>query len=488
MNSQSADENDDAVLQSLIDVAVPPAVEARMRSHLACFRRKLQAQREAPRKPWKLILPAAAAAAILLSLALNAWLRKADPAADWSLLSSACASENAAYLTGGLVHIRNEIQAFANPDVPGGATWLPISALRADGTLSANQLTLEPPQQGSLTVSDDSWYDGNSGRFVRLIKAGDAVIFANSFDGSAVYTFMAGAGKPDRQVVAAGFRAPAKPAQYLGLAAGMPTNLKGATGLQSVSEGKLADGADARVYQLGLPDADGKLGAYWLMKVRTADQTLAQKEFYIGDRRLLLARRVFSRSVNQAQVAWDLKDLEIQAAVAPAVAAISPDMVITGVSVADMVRRADFETYVLAGKPAWTDKAVLDDVLDLVSKPRRMFSLYWRADDGRHVVMVQSPSYNAMLGPRILKTQPVYTSPNGFKLYRNADEEKWFTRILLDSSRHVFGDPAADNRMGGLIGTPAGTVIALAVNGPLTDQELHSLIDPLVPAKDVADK
>jgi hypothetical protein len=164
---------------------------------------------------------------------------------------------------------------------------------------------------------------------------------------------------------------------------------------------------------------------------------------------------------------------------------MAPNMVVTNVTVAHMVKVADFETYTLAVKPAWTGEGVLTDILDVGSPPKRMFLHAWRAQDGRHVVMVQSPTYNEGLMPKIQGMEPAYTSPNGFKLYRpDEQKEKWFTNILLMSAQYVIKDAPAESRIGGLVLTPANTLVALAVNGPLSDEELHSLIDNLVPAKD----
>ena len=48
-------------------------------------------------------------------------------------------------------------------------------------------------------------------------------------------------------------------------------------------------------------------------------------------------------------------------------------------------------------------------------------------------------------------------------------------------------EPLSDSA-GFLIQTPAGMVPALAVNGKLTDDELHALIDSLIPAKEYLKK
>ena len=484
------------------------------------FNRRLRErlQKEAPtqargaghlylRRPVLLKTGLAAAAAILLAVGFLAWVGRggnssgSGPQAWFSLLSEACAAENEAFLASGMVHIRNEIVVHpAATERPGSSTpaissdapdytWVPICSLQADGKMGFHQLRLAVAGQ-SFTVEDSAWYDPASGRFARVVKAGDAVIFANSFDGSSVYAFKPG---PDgaleltQAAVTKSFTAPKEPAAFLGISAGLRTSLgKKEPTVREVTDGKLADGSPARVYKVGFPDPQGQMAAYWLFRVRQSDKTVAEKEFYVGKHKQLSIRRVLTEPVQQPGMSWSLAELkERKPASQPStVASVTTDMVIVNISVAQMVERADFETYALAKKPAWTAKGVLVDCLDVGSPPKRMFIHAWRADDGRHVVMAQSPTYNKALIPKIQNTQPSYSSAKGFKLFRNAEREKWMANILLSSARGVIRDVPGEKRMAGLVQTPAGTLIALAVNGQVSDEELHSLIDNLVPAKD----
>ena len=164
-----------------------------------------------------------------------------------------------------------------------------------------------------------------------------------------------------------------------------------------------------------------------------------------------------------------------------------PDMVVPDVSVRHMVEKADFETYIFAANPAWTCQRQIIDVLDVVSPPHRMFSIAYRANDGRHVVLDQSPTFNKTLGllTKLPGVRLIYQSPKGFKVWcyppgwgkKTADD-------LLKGSRHYIKDPPSKQAIGYLLETPAGTFPALAINGQVTDEELHALIDSLVPARE----
>ena len=77
----------------------------------------------------------------------------------------------------------------------------------------------------------------------------------------------------------------------------------------------------------------------------------------------------------------------------------------------------------------------------------------------------------------------VYTSPNGFKVW-GGGPQKWYSQILLQSARWFIKDPPSEDRIGYVLESPAGTFPALAINGPISDEELHKLVDSLIPAKD----
>jgi hypothetical protein len=237
------------------------------------------------------------------------------------------------------------------------------------------------------------------------------------------------------------------------------------------------------VYKVGTPGPDGQLNAWWLFRVRDEDATIAEKEFVLSGRSLLLIRRVLTESVEAPGVSWNLGEIEelLGAPEAEQKVSVMADMVIPRVSIEHMVERADFETYVFKTRPAWTGDIEITDCIDPASPGARMFIMTARAEDGRHLVLVQSPSYNKMLGNVVKQGKVVYTSPNGFKVW-GGGPQKWFSQILLQSARASIKDPPSENRIGYVFESPAGTFPALAVNGPVSDEELHNLVNSLVPA------
>lgn len=408
----------------------------------------------------------------------------------YDLLSKACAAEETLFAGTKIVHIQNEIvvQAMGTAEsvAPLNEVWLPMCALKPDGQLRFHQLKL-PAAAESYVVTDHSWYDPVTGCFTRVLKAGDAVVFGNSYDGRFIYdatTGPSGVVQVASQALAAGFKPPQSPAEYLGIAPGLKTALaQDDSMVQSVEQGALADRAAVHIFKVGMSNPDGQPNdSWWLFKVRDDDTTIAEKEFILFGRPRLLIRRILTESVEAPGVSWNLNELEGTGAKAAQPVSVAPDMVIPSVSVQHVVEHAKFEAYVFSAQPAWTDAVQITDCLDPASGGRA-FLLIARADDHRHVVLVQAPIYNLTLGSVVKTRTLVYTAPNGFKVW-GGGPQKWYSQILLQSAQYVIKDKPSEDRIGYVLESPAGTFPALAINGPVTDDELHRLVDSLIPAKD----
>ena len=213
----------------------------------------------------------------------------------------------------------------------------------------------------------------------------------------------------------------------------------------------------------------------------TMPRSRRRSSLLLGRPRLLI-RRVLTESVEAPEVSWNLNELEGTGAKAAQPVSVTPDMVIPSVSVQHMVERAKFETYVFSAQPAWTGPVQITDCLDPASGGRA-FLLIACADDHRHVVLVQAPIYNLTLGAVVKAGTLVYTSPNGFKVW-GGGPQKWYSQILLQSARWFIKDQPSEDRIGYVLESPAGTFPALAINGPVSDEELHKLVDSLITAKD----
>jgi hypothetical protein len=472
-----------------------PHLKERIMSEIT--KREVAVARPAPRgraagRRWRPILAAGVAA----TLVLVAWVggrlagHRGGPGAGergtaLNLLSQAWAAEESLFPANGVIHIVNQVAVLPVSDATmARARWLPLCSLGASGKLEIHQLSLSAAPGEEYTVTDEAWYDRATGRFARVLGTGGKTVFANAYDGAAVYSLQ-DAGGVQKEPVSAGFTAPASPAEFLGIAAGLRNRIEAGSSdlVEAAGEGTLADGSPVSVLKAGLPDPEGNVTAYCLFRIRHDDTRIAEMEFVVGGEPQLLVRRVATELVREPGVPWDLAG--VTGAAPSQDVGVRPDMVRNDVSVQHMVDTADFETYLFSTAPAWAPERTIVDVLDLASPPQRMFFIACRASDGRHVVLVQAPSYNRMLGPLVKTGRLVYESPNGFKVW-SGPRDQWLADILLKSARAWIKDPSAPDRTGYALESPAGTFPCLAVNGPITESELHGLIDSLVPAKSQA--
>jgi hypothetical protein len=444
----------------------------------------------------KSTLAMAVAALVLIASAFLLWRVRGEGQLDesaFSLLKKAYAADQGVFQTGRVVHIVNEIlvRPIADPALS-SARWFPIVSLEATGQPRFHQLSLAAKPVEDYTVSDESWYEASSGRFVRKLAVGGTPIYANSFDGQAVYWLNSsgpGPAQVEKHAVTAEFRPPQNPEQLLGIAAGLPTRIdeKDKSLVSDAGEVSLDDGTKGRLLRVRYPQPDEfvKQNAYMLFAIRNDDNRIARIEFVVDGKSLYEVRRVTTETIDRADITWNLAGVADAVADAPKPpAGITPDMVVPNVAVKHMVEKASFPTYIFQSNPPWAGERQITDILDVVSPPNRMFAITYRAQDGRHVVLLQSASYNRMMEPITKIAKVVYTSPSGVKVL-SGPQDKWLAGILLQSSQATIQDPPAENRTGYLLQTPEGTFPALAVNGTLTDEELHALVDSLVRANTV---
>lgn len=460
------------------------------------------------------LIKIAAAAVILIGVLFwyNQRQDNYDGISYFSLLSKACAAEQALFFQNGPVHITNEIIVYPVEDKNQSLevddskpqwlkdaetlhswldyNWLPMCSVKANGHLRFNQLELRSDREQPYTIIDESWYDSSMGRFARVLKLGERVVFANSYDGQFVYSCEVDANGITGIIgekVTDNFNPPQNPAEFLGITAGLRSGIdeEDVVLIQEVKEGTLTDGTDVRIVKAGFEDFHGKVNTYWIFRIRSDNDTIAEMEFILLGQPRLLIRRVSSETVAAMDISWNLKELEEKIAGKKEISkvGITPDMVISNVSVQHMIENADYQTYIFASNPAWAEHCEIVDCVDIPSPGHRAFFLAYRAEDGRHVVLVQAHSYNTMLGGFARKGQLVYTSPNGFKVW-GGGPDKWYSKILLMSAQSTIKDPPSDERIGYVLESPSGTFPTLAVNGPLTDEELHGLIDSLVPSEE----
>ena len=414
-----------------------------------------------------------------------------------NLLTDAWAAEKAVFEKEGILYLENEIivKSVSDP-VMSRMRWFPVISLEANGKPRFHQLNLPAEQNEGYIVHDESWYDPETCRFMRLFSVDGVPVYAYSFDGASVYML-----EPDSDghyritgaPVAGEFVPPQKPAGFLGIAAGLPSGIdeKDTGDVSDEGESTLGDGSIVKVLKVGFPNESPVLAksSYVLYKIRKDDATIAEIEWIARKLTLLIIRRVRTETLDNPDVRWNLDGFDTTANSAPErpKAGMKSDMIVQDVSVRHMIENADFETYVFASDPSWTHRRTITDLLDIVSPSHRMFTVVYSANDGRHVVLIQAHTFNEHFG--LLRKGCIlkYTSPNGFKVWSGL-QNKWMAKVLLSSAQSVLHDTPSDDRTSYILESPGGTFPCIAINGQVTGEEFHELIDSLSPARKIVEK
>lgn len=459
------------------------------------------------------------AAAVLILVGIVSWFSSKPSSnqqiSSFSLLARACAAEQTLfYGTDGITHIANEIVLYPGQERDAGELlndleaevtqdkniafvkswlshrWLPIYSLGADGQLREHKLGPAKHTDRTVTVSDLAWYDTATGRFARVLKIGDQVLFANAYDGESVYLATKspeGALRIKQELVTDEFQMPNNPADFLGIAAGITGSIpkEHYPPIQEVTSETLDDGTPVRVYKLGFADPWGKVDTYFSFKISTDADVITEIECVVDGETTSVHRRTVAETVDSSEISWNLSELNVSP-VGYISAKIDSDAGINIVTIQQMSQRANSPVYVFETDPSWTYDRKIYDLPDEMSAPARIFVATYPAKDGRDVVLCQGETFTRYfsaidkaleLGNQVPWT---YESENGFKALHQDDKEgeMWWTEFALKSSGF---EPRA-NRVGYILMSPARAFMVLAINGPVSEQELQSLIDSLIPA------
>jgi hypothetical protein len=445
------------------------------------------------RRPW---LKLAAAAAVLLAASLcllGGGLLQTSRGRALSLVKAASAAEARLFAVDHIVSLRNEIVVEPlDAAASTAARWLvPLVAIGPDGTPRLSGLNLGGKPELGYTVIDQSWYDPATRRFARVLSLEDRPLFANSYDGKAVHMLeLNEKGEPriKDEPVTRDFKPPSDPAEFLGISAGLRSaaNRPDRRDLfRDQGPTKLRDGTSGRNLRSTNPGNDGKTptDTYAQWTIRDDDHTVESMAMVEFGRTIYTVRALKGIANSEPQFGWDL------AGARRAVGAVRPsppvqavaNVINVDISVAEMMQRADYPVYLFASAPGWTGQRRISDILDADSPPHRAFLVVYLAQDNRHVVLSQSyPPKNALAAVQ-RQCQLLYTSPAGVKVWSGGPLGRLATHILL-RARGFIGVPPAKDCSGYLLETPDGTIPGLAVNGALTEAELHGLVDSLRPA------
>ena len=440
-----------------------------------------------------------------------------------SLINTACAAEQTFFTGDSIVHITHEITLYPNTDAPDIANqldeliesnfsrnkdaafmrawfssyvWLPVHSLGPDGEIRWHKLELTETAEEACLIQEHIWYDPESGFFARVFKQQEQVLFALSYDGQAVYLAQAsddGRFEIQREPITEQFSLPDNPAEFLGISASFQgsMDMMNLPPVEEQSRQQLADGRWVRVYKLRWQGTD----AYHVFVVDDVDYTIEQIESVAYGWTIQQIQRVSSDSAETPGVSWNLAELAGQTTQAQSEVTFTEGM--TEITAQQMADRALVETFVFGRTPDWIAEQTFIEVLDEASPLRRMFMVFCRAADGRHIALTQGSTLGQYLEAALgmvkkagFQWTPRVFAGNRFKLHVLPDfrnlPDIGFESMREWSPGHIFkemGFEPSEVSRAYVMNSPTNTDFVMAVNGRLSDEELEDLVGGLVPAK-----
>jgi hypothetical protein len=432
---------------------------------------------------------------LLSILVLDVWepwnRSTSEKQAGFALIHQALANETAFFQQDGIVHIVNEISipAMSNEHLS-KARWVPMTSIDHTGKVHYNQLQVGAKPGEAYSVLDEVWYEKSTGRFARILSLYGRAIHATAYNGLSVYSIQSrndGNREIVGQLVTESFKVPENPGEILGFSIGLKNQFKNERPfpVEELDDETLDDGTILKVLKVSMGKQSEFIDSSMILKIDKEKGTLVSQEILVDGSPMITQRHISHETVTQADIEWDLSDIDIEQK--PAVGSFSPtvmkDMVNEDVSVAHIAKASKRTVYICEENPAWTQKRVITDVADIVSPPNRMAIIAYLAENSKHVILIQAETYNKAFGGLVPRCNLQYTAPNGIKLYECAPLQK-MSSMLLQSAYAVTKEKPSKDATCYLLETPDKTYPVLAINGTVSDSELHSVVDLLVSAEE----
>jgi hypothetical protein len=502
-------------------------------------------QKSAAPRPntWRIIMksPVTRVAAVLFlifGIAVVKWQisdkpEPTSPLAFLTFINTARAAEQTFFTGDNIVHITHEITLYPNTGAPdltkkldeliesnftlnrnlafmrawfSSRASLPVHSLKADGKYQWYTLELTGIADKASVIEEHIWYDPDTGYFIRAFMQGSQLIFAVSYDGSAVYMTEAwdhGKFEIKREPITEQFSLPENPAEILGISASFQgsMDMMNLPPIEEKSREQPADGSWLRVYKLSWPGTD----AYHIFKVDDVDNTIEQIESVAYGWTIQQIRRISSNTVEAPGFSWNLAELAGQSS------PLEPEVVVaegvTPVTPQQMADQAEVDTYVLGDMPDWIKEQKFVILSDKVSPYGAAYVVFCSTNDGRCVAISQGRTVHQYISGILnmsnqagLRWFPEYVSQNRFKVHDvstlgrivgiailtavsdltdDTGSKLWSSDALF---KQLGFEPLPDYRIY-MLDSPTDAYCSITFNGKFSDAEVRELIENLIPAR-----
>jgi len=414
--------------------------------------------------------------------------------ASFALLSKALAAQEEFLAGEGIKHIIKELVINLVPDsIHAWNRYLGLSLTRANGKSIHIDLRYPPKPKRKYTIRDEAWYDKSTGRLARLMWLEGKVLFAYSYNGE--YVCMTEQ-LPDssikivRDKAAETFTLPEKPLHFFGFVAGHDSVFKklDQERVIDLGPGRLEDGTPVRIIKTfgksrttEKPDSAGQVISYHLFRIRQDNNLIAEMEWVFQGISMEVTRYVLDEQVPDTGVPWSLEGIDSLLAGTVDFLflgfELQSDVFLEDLSAGDILANVDMQVFLFSSNPLSTNERKIN--FSRGGTP--VVNISYLAEDKRNVVLFQpGQRFRYWL---VATGELTYASLSGFKFWKERDTRSWANMLLRPSLRPSREPPAKDCTVY-IVQSPVGTDFPLAINGPLSIEELEELAGSLMLAEE----
>ncbi len=340
---------------------------------------------------------------------------------------------------------------------------------------------------------DELWFDNTNKRFKRIFSIDGYTVYACAYDGETLEMHKRDSEKKlnvSVHNVGPSFATSEISSRFLGGSPGGRMNFAKVNARELDEIYTFSDGANAHsikvTMKLPVPILQEMTDTYWIFRINETTGFLQEMEFIIHGDTVMTVRNVSDKYIDNSYNNWMLSDDARGAASSSYTwgAYVLDDMVLTDVSLEHMAEKADFENYAFSGNPYWVRSQTIVDLLDIVHPPKRMFLTVCESNDGRDMLLVQSPFLASGLGKMKKMGKVTYESPDGY-MFWHGFAYKWVAKIFFSSTKSILDSKSKGPDNGYYIETPSATCLFLAVKGKLEANDIAYLSSLLKPTSEI---
>jgi len=365
--------------------------------------------------------------------------------------------------------------------------WYPITVINESGQIEIVKIGFKENHRKKRIIKDESWYDLDSSRFVRMLSIDQKVIFLNAFDGRQLFTTQKNSnnrGFSVERYTPVEFKIP-QPEEFFGFAASLPAlfaDSKEVKMVNSISKKQIA-GEPIQQIKTTVRKKDGSAYRYFF-NITPSNNEVAEIHTFLYRTPLLTIIPNIIKSDDTPSFPYNFPKMPFDDNRANGIkieTSESPPL-LKRITFAEM-RENVWNDYLYIESSSVNPQLIeYSDMFDFGYPSKRVYLTTYYLPDGNPVILAQSYSLNMRYGRKIKDaSQLIYSTKEGLKVWENR-----MTHIaakqLAQFALSINEKPSNDDITGYLLEHPNGG-FAYVVSNKKINSKLFRFLGCISPLK-----